>query len=45
MGSGEIGDAPVAPGKMRQDPPPGGIGERGERSVQCIRIFNHLVNY
>jgi hypothetical protein len=30
---------------MGDDPAPGGIGQGGEGSVQCARIFNHLVNY
>jgi hypothetical protein len=30
---------------MRQDPAPGGIGQGGERPIQCARIFNHLVKY
>jgi len=43
--SREIGDPSIAPSQMRQDPPPGGIGQRGERSAQGARIFNHLVKY
>jgi hypothetical protein len=38
-------DAMIATREMRQDAAPGRIGQRGERSVQCARIFNHLVNY
>jgi len=35
-----------AAGEMGQDPPPGGIGQRGERSIESRgRIFNHLVKY
>jgi hypothetical protein len=42
----EIGDAPVAPGQMRQDSTASRISERSESLVQCSgRIFNHLVNY
>jgi hypothetical protein len=43
--SREIGDPSIAAGQMRQDPPPGGIGQGGERSAQGARIFNHLVKY
>jgi hypothetical protein len=45
VGAGEVGNASIAPSKMREDPTAGGIGQRGERPVQRARIFNHLVNY
>jgi hypothetical protein len=43
--AGEMGDAMIAAGEMGQDPAAGGIGQGCKRSVQCARIFNHLVNY
>ena len=43
--SGEVRDAPVALGKVGQDPATGRVGQRGEGAVQTSRlIFNHLVN-
>jgi hypothetical protein len=36
----------IAPREMSEDPPPGGIGQSGERAIQVPRrIFNHLVKY
>ena len=45
MRAGEIGHASIAPGEMRQDTPPGGIGQSRKRSIQSAGIFNHSVNY
>jgi hypothetical protein len=46
MRTGQARDAFIAPGEMREDLPPGGIGQRREDAVQSFRgMFNHLVNY
>src|SRR5215472_13589124 len=44
--AGEVSNAPVAPGQVRQNLPTRRICQRGESSVQRSRgIFNHMVKY
>jgi hypothetical protein len=46
MWPGEIGNPPVAPRQVGQNPPTCGIGKRRKSSVQSFRrIFNHVVNH
>src|SRR6266571_3901874 len=46
MRSSQMRDATGTTGQVRENAPPGGVGQGGEGSVQCGgRIFNHLVNY
>ena len=46
MGSSEMRDAAGTARQVRENAPPGGVGQGGESSVQCGGgIFNHLVNY
>ena len=46
VGTGEIGDAFVALGQLRENAAAGGIGEGGECAVEQLRfIFNHMVEY
>jgi len=40
----QMRDTRIAPREMSKDAPAGGIGQGGERAIQCSRrIFNHLV--
>ena len=46
MRSSEMSDATLAAGQVREDAPPGRIGQSGKSSIQIAsQIFNHLVNY
>src|SRR5207244_13438846 len=46
MRSSEMRDAAGTTRQVRENAPPGGVGQGGESSVQCGgRIFNQMVNY
>ena len=46
MRPGQVRNASIAEGEVREDPPPGWISQGSKSAIQHLGgIFNHLVNY